>query len=63
VHEKCFDGLCFINAQYVTDEDTMLIQTGFNIFIIFMYIDRMQHHKKPMFSMLKLFEFNEEIED
>ena len=39
LHHKCTDGFCIIdNIKYVNDEDNLLIETGFNIFILFNYL-------------------------
>ncbi|CAD8151578.1 unnamed protein product [Paramecium octaurelia] len=56
-HRHCTNSLCHFGLR--TDEDNMLIQTGFNIFIICLKLS--EHF--PQDSQLELFKFDEEQEE
>ncbi|CAD8087418.1 unnamed protein product [Paramecium sonneborni] len=57
IHQNCTNSLCHFGLR--TDEDNMLIQTGFNIFIICLKLS--EHF--PLDPQLKLFEFDQEQEE
>ena len=56
-HQSCNNMFCVYN--YTTDEDSLLIETGFNIFIFFYNLEELHRGTLTNSSKLEIFHFEE----